>query len=201
MATNTPEDPSDPAAEDVAQDISGLTFSDNFSIAWRQVEYTPDDDHLAVVNDSNESFLRAVAALAAFTGEHFEEESAISQELERLDRKINLVVDLVSQLVYKQLELPDKTRVTVSANDLVWRESNPPQPQETLFVQAYVQHGTPKPLCFYGKVSSTPDDIDSGRCRVQYLSLSSSVQSWLEKLIFRHHRREVAFRRSRGAED
>lgn len=201
MADNTPQKTQPPQSTgsqpDTAVDSSGLTFSDNISIEWRRVAYTPDDEHLAVVNESNESFLRAVAALASFAGEH-EEENAISQELERLDNKINLVLDLVSQLVYKQLDIPAKTHATLSATDLVWQEASPPNSGETLFMQVYIEHGTPKPLCFYGEVSSRDEDSAAGRCRVRYVGLSQAVQSWLDKLIFRHHRREVAFKRSQA---
>ncbi|MAT95194.1 MAG: hypothetical protein CME59_21695 [Halioglobus sp.] len=188
-------------SEREAVSASGLSFSDNCSIEWRPVEHSLDDDHLSMVNQSNEFFLRAVAALGTVSGELGEEEGVISAEIERLDRKINLVLDLVSQLVYKQLDIPDKCRVTISATDLVWQESNPPGAGELLFVQAYIQHGTPKPLCFYGEVTTTEADREGGRCRVRYVGLSPSVASWLEKLIFRHHRREVAFRRLQAGED
>lgn len=197
MSEKTPTTSAAELQQGAPVDSSGLSFSDNISIEWRRVEYTPDDDHLAVVNESNESFLRAVAALSSFPGEH-EEESAISAELERLDHKMNLVLDLVSQLVYKQLDIPQKTTATLSANDLVWQEPNPPNSAEVLFMQVYIEHGTPKPLCFYGEVTSSEEDRRAGRCRVRYFGLSQSVQSWLDKLIFRHHRREVAFKRSKA---
>ncbi|NND69068.1 MAG: hypothetical protein HKN19_15870, partial [Halioglobus sp.] len=122
-------------------------------------------------------------------------------EIERLDRKINLVLDLVSQLVYQQLEIPQRCRVTISAKDLAWAEPEPPPPGSVLFVRAYIQHGTPKPLCFYGDVTSTDQDLRDGMCRVSYIGLSPAVESWLDKLIFRHHRREVAFKRQHSDDD
>ena len=180
---------------------SDLSFSDNCSIEWRVVDHALDDEHLSRVNESNEFFLRAVAALGAVAGEHIEEEGAISAEIERLDRKINLVLDLVSQLVYQQLEIPKRCRVTISAKGLAWQESAPPQVGDVVFVRAYIQHGTPKPLCFYGEVVSTEQDRQNGTCRVRYVGLSSAVENWLDKLIFRHHRREVAFKRLHSDEN
>jgi len=185
---------STPSSGDAAA-ASGLSFSDNCSIDWRVVDHALDDEHLSRVNDSNEFFLRAVAALGTVTGEHNEEEAALSAEIERLDRKINLVLDLVSQLVYEQMEIPERCRVTISARDIAWRETSPPPAGDVLFVRAYIQHGTPKPLCFYGEVTSTDRDARDGMCRVRYLGLSAAVENWLDKLIFRHHRREVAYKR------
>lgn len=194
-------DPHTPASSADTTDASDLRFSDNCSIEWRVVEHALDDEHLSRVNESNEFFLRAVAALGAVTGEHMEEEGAISAEIERLDRKINLVLDLVSQLVYQQLEIPERCRVTISAKDLAWQEAAPPQAGNVVFVRAYIQHGTPKPLCFYGEVVSSAQDLADGMCRVRYVGLSAAVENWLDKLIFRHHRREVAFKRLHSDEN
>ena len=104
----------------------GLTFTDNIGIDWKPVDSTPDEAHLAIVNESNESFLRAVSAIGAFSGDASfsgdvsEEKEAMSQEIARLDLKINLLLDLVSQLIYKQLEIPERIRVTVSSADMEW---------------------------------------------------------------------------------
>ena len=182
----------------------GLTFTDNIGVDWKPVDTPPADAHLAIVNESNESFLRAVSAIGTFPGDGSlsvdasEDDVAMSQEIARLDLKINLLLDLVSQLIYKQLEIPERRRVTVSSSDIAWGGGGPlPTPGSTVFVQAYIQHGTPKPLCFYGEVISSQEDCDTGCARVRYLGLAGSAQSWLDKLIFRHHRREVAYRRSK----
>jgi hypothetical protein len=173
-----------------------LAFTDNISIDWKPVDFIPGEDHLAMVSESNESFLRAVSAIGEFPGDTSEEDESISQEIARLDLKVNLLLDLVSQLIYKQLEIPERVRVTVSSSDIEWGGGRVADPGTVVFVQAYIQHGTPKPLCFYGEVISNQADVDSGVTKVRYLGLSGSVLSWLEKLIFRHHRREIAYRKS-----
>ncbi|MFT7174308.1 MAG: hypothetical protein ACJAUG_000297, partial [Halioglobus sp.] len=168
-------------------EIGGLTFTDNISIDWKPVDCQPDDSRLALVNESNESFLRAVSALGAFSTDGSEDEVGLSQEILRLDLKVNLLLDLVSQLIYQQLEIPGKSEVTISSTSIQWRASKVPPPGIIVFVQVYIQHGTPKPLCFYGKVQSSQEQYESGLALVSYLGLSGSVQSWLDKLIFRHH--------------
>ncbi|MCR9104332.1 MAG: PilZ domain-containing protein [Gammaproteobacteria bacterium] len=176
-------------------DWAGLAFTDEISIEWRLVEQMPDEARLAIVNESNESFLRAVSVVGAFPGEFSEEEVASSQEIARLDLKINLLLDLVSELLYQQSSVPARRTVTVSTNEIAWRDEHPPALGDIVFLQVYIQHGTPKPLSLYGSVVAVQDDTPQSRNRVRYLGLSPSAQSWLDKLIFRHHRREVAFRR------
>lgn len=183
-------------SSDVETPVGGLSFSDNISIDWRLVEDQPDEEKLALVNESNEGFLRAVSALGAFSSESSEDEVSLSGEIARLDLKVNLLLDLVSQLIYKQLEIPERTEVTISSTEVEWSAPSVPAPDATVFVQVYIQHGTPKPLCFYGKVISGAADYSDGRAIVQYLGLSGSAQSWLDKLIFRHHRRAIAFKKS-----
>lgn len=175
--------------------VGGLSFSDEVSLCWRRVEQPPDEARLATVNESNESFLRAVSVIGAFPGEFSEEEVAASQEVARLDLKINLLLELVSQLIYQQVDMPPRRRVTISTTEIAWQDDAPPAPGETLFVQVYIEHGTPKPLSFYGTVIPEPDGATQGYTHARFLGLSPSAQSWLDKLIFRHHRREIAFRR------
>ena len=178
-----------------------LTFTDNISIAWKPVDRYPDDALLALVNESNESFLRAVSAIGSFAAEPADVGEGISQEIARLDLKINLLLDLVSQLIYQQLEIPGRSQVTISSTEIEWLGPNVPEPGTIVFVQVYIQHGTPKPLCFYGEVISSQQDYASGCVRTRYLGLSGSAQSWLDKLIFRHHRRAIAFEKSKNPVD
>jgi len=175
-----------------AEHGGGVSFTDEVSLAWRRVEQLPDEARLAAVNESNEAFLRAVSVIGAFPGEYAEEEVASSQEVARLDLKINLLLELVSQLIYRQVDMPPRRLVTISTTHIAWRDEAPPAAGDTLFVQVYIEHGTPKPLSFYATVAAGGDD---GEVRAHLLGLSASAQSWLDKLIFRHHRREIAFRR------
>lgn len=184
-----------------SQSSGGLAYSDNISIAWRNVDHQPEPTHLAMVNASNEEFLRAVSVIGDAGGQKEPQESSsgVAAELARLDLKLNLLMDLVSTLIYSQLDIPDTSPVRVSAAGVAWR-GKVPEPGATVYLQLYIQRGLPKPLCCYGKVVSTAEEFAAGKARVRFVGLTGAAQSWLEKLIFRHHRREVAFQRSSAAE-
>jgi len=173
-----------------------LAFTDNISVAWSGVDTTPSPAQLAKVNESNELFLRAVTVLGSAASDTTEDDSVVTGEIARLDLKVNMLLDLVSQLIYAQSDIPPRTEVTVGAESLAWSAKELPQPGSTVFMQVYIQHGTPKPLCFYGDIVSTAEEHANGIARVNYQGLSSATRGWLEKLIFRHHRREVAYQRS-----
>jgi len=175
----------------------GLAYTDNISIAWREVGHELDGHHLAMVNASNEAFLRDVNVIgdSSIPRDPSEGVGAIAQEITRLDLKLNLVLELVSTLIYHELDIPETCPVRVAADAVSWR-GDVPGPGTTVFLQLYIQRGLPKPLCCYGRVVSTPEEHATGLARVRFVGLTGTARSWLEKLIFRHHRREIAYQRS-----
>lgn len=178
----------------------GLAYSDNVSIAWRKVEHELDQKHLAMVNASNEEFLRAVSVIGDAGGQKEQQESSsgvVAQEVARLDLKVNLLLDLVGTLIYHQLDIPDTSPVRVSAAGVAWK-GDVPEPGVTVYLELYIQRGLPKPLCCYGEVVSSTEEYAAGTAKVRFTGLTGAAKSWLEKLIFRHHRREVAYKRSTG---
>lgn len=176
----------------------GLAYSDNISIAWRRVDHELDQKHLAMVNASNEEFLRAVSVIGDAGGQKEPQENSsgvVAQEVARLDLKVNLLLDLVGTLIYHQLDIPETSPVRVSAAGVAW-QGDVPNPGDTIYLELYIQRGLPKPLCCYGEVVSSADETAAGKARVRFTGLSGAAKSWLEKLIFRHHRREVAYQRA-----
>ncbi len=179
----------------------GLSFTDNISLSWKPIDFEPEEKHLALVNESNEEFLRAAAAIGEMARDLSEDAPEISQEMARLDAKLNLLLDLVSQLIYAQLDIPEISKVTVSSDAIEWTADNIPEPGQTVFMEVYIQRGTPKPLCFYGRATNDAQGFEKGHTRVEYLGLGGNVQAWLDKLIFRHHRRAIAYRKSVNADN
>ncbi|MEM0954972.1 MAG: PilZ domain-containing protein [Pseudomonadota bacterium] len=175
----------------------GLSYTDNISIAWTPVQEQLDQEHLARVNASNEGFLRDVSVIetGVISGDPVDPASAMVTELGRLDLKLNLIMNLVSSLIYHQMEIPDTSRVRVSSSGVIWK-GQVPAPDQTVFLQLYIQRGLPKPLCCYGKVVSTQAQFEQGKAKVRFIGLTGAAQAWLEKLIFRHHRREIAYQRA-----
>lgn len=199
------------ASDSGSADASSLSYTDNFSITWRAVDHDLDDRHLAQVNASNEAFLRDLSIVSHGGGldsagmdggglrEAPELPEALGRELQRLDLKLNLVLDLVSSLVYRQAEIPPVSPVRLSASGLRW-SGDVPAPGQTVFLELYLQRGLPKPLCCYAEVVSGPQEYEAAEARVRFIGLCGATRDWLEKLIFRQHRREVAFRRSADRE-
>lgn len=181
----------------VDQEIfQGLVYADNLAVVWQSVEEMPDTLRLALISESNEAFLRSVSAFGEFVKEPAEESSDVMQELARLDLKLNLLLELVGQVVYRQADIPGFSPVKLFARGVEWRCENAPEPGQKVMLRLYVQRGIPKPLCFYGEAVSTPEEQRAGVAKVVFHGLSQSVADWLEKFIFRQHRRSIAHSKS-----
>ena len=47
---------------------------------------------------------------------------------------------------------------------------------------------------------TSPEELAAGGNTVRFVGLAGAARVWLEKLIFRHHRREVAYRRAHSGD-
>jgi len=180
--------------------VNGLVYRDNIAVTWRYVDHALDAEHLARVNASNESFLRGVTALGEVPAAGVEADdgaSGIGHELQRLDSKLNLLLELVSSLIYREADIAAPRMAEVAADAVTWvaGDERLPEPGRTVFLELYIQRGLPKPLCCYGEVLPATDLKGQVAIAVRYLNLGGSAKAWLEKWIFRQHRREVAAQR------
>jgi hypothetical protein len=172
----------------------GLIYEDALPLIWRQLESIPGETQLARLNDSNEAFLRALSALEEHHPGYAELEDRfpiIRQELERLDLKLNLLMELVGHVLSRQMMLPEPVPVRVGAEGIEWRCERLPDRGSWVFVELYLRPRYPRPLELVGEVMERSDK----EVKLAFIGMSESVQDWLEKLIFRHHRRHIARRR------
>ena len=183
------ENPSDPLAD-------GLVFEDALPLCWEVVDDLPDAAHLARLNEADEALLRVISALEEYRPEPGEEHAEVAQELARLDFKLSLVLDLVGQLLSRQLTLPESLPVRLGARGLEWPAADPPRPGAHLIVSLYLHPGYPRPLELPGVVAGVDPLPVGGRVRLAFRGLGEPVEDWLEKFIFRHHRRSIAHARA-----
>ncbi len=179
-----------------AQDplAQGLIYEDTLPLTWRRLESAPGETQLARLNDSNEAFLRALSALEEHHPGHAELEDRfpiIRQELERLDLKLNLLMELVGHVLSRQMMLPEPLPVRVGAGGIQWRSGVLPERGARVYVELYLRPRYPRPLELVGEVTECSDN----QVKLAFVGMSEAVQDWLEKLIFRHHRRRIARRR------
>lgn len=172
----------------------GIIYEDQLPLSWRELPADPEPARLARWNLANEQVLHLVAALEEHHHEPADEHSPQAHELARLDFKINLVLELVGELLTRQLSLPAEREVKLSAQAIQWAEpeAGHPGPGAWVLITLYVHPQLPKPLTLLGEVRAA---APSGRVVAELRGVSEAVRDLLEKLIFRHHRRSIAHMR------
>jgi hypothetical protein len=184
----------DPLAE-------GLSFEASLPFAWRVLDAVPDAAHLTYWNEYNEAALRSMAALDEYTNQPPEEHATQAHELARLEFKVNLVLDLIGQLLAQQMLLPEAVWLKVGARGIEWTSLQAPAVGEPLLLQLYLTPSYPRPLELPATVVKHDTLTVGARCTAAFVGCSEPVQDWLEKLIFRHHRRRIAHARVPRAGD
>lgn len=159
----------------------GISFSMSAPLAWRPAETEPGAGQYV----ENEKLLRVILALDEYPAEH-------GEELAALDFKVNVVLELLADLLTRQLDLPPAVDLRLGATELIWAGVGElPAVGEHIELSIYLHRTFPRPLLLHGRVN----DVQPGRCHVYLDTLPDSLQDMFEKFIFAHHRREVALAR------
>ena len=178
--------------------FQGLYYESNIPLVWRVLKSLPGDNALVTINEDNSRFLKALAALSEAAPESAEELVQTAAELQRIDLKLNLLLEIVGQLLANQLTLPEPTQVRLGHVGIEWLAQECPPPGAQLCLEVYLRTDLPSPLKFHGVAVSVDPESGSGstdkRVQVRFVGLSTALQDDLEKFIFRRHRRSIAQR-------
>lgn len=184
------------ASLDDCRSSEGLVYVSSLAVGWRALDVLPDTEHASRLNETNSLFLKALNALEEGSGDVLDAASgtaALQLELERLDMKLNLLIDLVSHVLGRQVGVPPHAEVRLGVHAITWYTSLPAPPEGAfVIVDVYITPLYPRPLELAGQVVSVRD----GWASVAFANLGEDVSEGIQKLIFRHHRRAVATQRS-----
>ncbi|MBT5152910.1 MAG: hypothetical protein HON77_02090 [Gammaproteobacteria bacterium] len=121
------------------------------------------------------------------------EMSDLQNEVRLLNHKVNLLMTILSDLVKQQLKLPETTHIKFNTRGIRFCVD----PTDKLFpvgkmvrLGMYLSPDIPKPLMFSAEIVEydNADDWVSAR----FFGQSNASKALLDKIIFRHHRRQVA---------
>lgn len=180
--------------------FQGLYYESNISLVCRVVDSLPGDNELVNINEHNVRFLKALAALNEGAPEAGEEIPQTAAELQRLDLKLNLLLEIVGQLLASQRTLPAPTQVRLGHAGIEWLAHDCPLSGAQVCIEVYLRSELPSPLKFHGiavPVDSAEGSSSAGqRVQARFVGLSAALQDDLEKFIFRRHRRSIAQRQA-----
>jgi hypothetical protein len=165
-----------------------LAYEEVLPVNWAPLAGTVDALVAASVTERNVRLLQALAAIEDHGSSEKPDES--TPDLTRLDFKINLLLDLVGQLVVANRPRPSPVAIRFNAQGAVWKTVAPlPQAGQQGMVEIHLRDFLAEPLRLTGSLSKVSPE---GEMTVRFAPVGEALADLLERLIFRHHRRQVA---------
>ncbi len=165
-----------------------LAYEEVLPVAWNPLTGPISAAVAASFTERNVRLLQALAAIEDHGIADKPDESA--PDLARLDFKINLLLDLVGQLVVANRPRPAPTPIRFNAQGAVW---HCPAPAPAVAVpgvaEIHLRDFLAEPLRLVGTLTNVSPD---GEVTARFSPVGEPLADLLERLIFRHHRRQVA---------
>lgn len=183
-------------------DVAWKTFSERVTWDGRfhatcEPAAPPAAAALASINDRNANVLVAVAALMDRRVDTGEDDNALSQEVARLDAKLNVLMEIVNRLLLPQSALPPRISLRFNGLGAVLPWEGLPSVGQPVLLKLHFDVVRALPLELPGIRQAGPLD---GKGFVAFEGLSEPVRDEIERLVFRQHRRQVAEARAHATQ-
>jgi hypothetical protein len=168
-----------------------LAYEDVLPVVWKPQREPLDGIAVASITDRNVKTLQVCAAIEEHGPvDKQDDKSPHVADLQRLEVKMNLVMDLLGQILAASSPRPKPTSIRFNALGATWR-ATPPYPQlagEGL-LEIYLRDCIAQPLVLIARVTSVSPD---GVVKARFTPPGEATADLIEKLAFRRHRRQVA---------
>ena len=180
---------------DLTSSLGGaLIYEDRLPLRWRLSETPAESGQISRLNQNNEEILFNILELEKRQTEITDEDpERNSTELARIDFKLNLLLDLVTQVYTRELEMPPDTAVLLGTSELCFSTRDVLKQGDYLLVDVFLSQRFPRPVTLSGRVHVV-ERLDAGDFRIGLVleHLSAPLNDLLERFIFMKHRRMIA---------
>ncbi len=172
----------------------GVAYEDTLPLSWVSLQSEPDDSQYVRIETINTEMLRMLAAMDEGHNDGGEDQLH-APELQRIESKLNLVLELVSHLFSQHVALPERVVTRLCGEHIEWHGAEAPDEGSLVKVEVYLSDKYPRPLILPSRVANVQPSQGGYAIRAAFLAMSDSVQDHLDKFIFKQHRRLVAHKR------
>ena len=176
-----------------------IEYEDRLEVSW-EADESVDEREADRLDARNLAVLQSVAAVEEGGSRRLrEEQPELYNELERLNARIDLLIDMMGRLLAEHREAGSARRVRVAVTQIGFvADEGEGRPGERGRLRLQLHGSVPEPLILVGCITGQARDADE-RCwlRFEPFEPSGHLRDALSQLVFRHHRRMVAEQRSR----
>jgi hypothetical protein len=176
----------------------GLAYHDEMPLGFQPLAALPAEVEQQRLNTENHQILQLDASLEErHPIDPKDDDLVMRHELERLESKLNVIMQLLSRLLSRENVLPRERKFRLAADGIEWDHDTALKLDSAGLVSLHINRTLPYPLQLPGKIVGC--HATDGRFRVAFAfeGVAANVLDLLEKMIFRHHRRAVADARER----
>ena len=121
-----------------------------------------------------------------------DETAPLAADIQRLDRKMTLLLGLVGQLLAVNRPRPQPVPLRFNARGALWRAAEmPPAVGARGHLEIYLHECVAQPLRLPAEVTSVSS---AGEVKARFAPLDDALSGILAKIAFRRHRRQIAGR-------
>ncbi len=168
-----------------------LAFQDVLPLRWQNQPLEPAT--AAALAERNLQVLQAWDALEDHgLVEKPDENAPLAADIQRLDRKMTLLLGLVGQLLALNRPRPAPVPLRFNARGAIWRAAEaPPPPGAQGLLEIYLHDCVAQPLRLAGEVTAVTPNRE---VKVRFAPLDDALSAVIAKIAFRRHRRQIAGR-------
>ena len=116
--------------------------------------------------------------------------------VQQLERRVDLLLMMTSSALRGLQPLPVERPCVLSARQFSWASDESVGVGRRVWARVYLRHRIPLPLVLPGLLVEEAVDGEQLWHRLELEPLEAELQDDLERLVFRHHRRQVARQRA-----
>lgn len=167
---------------------SGISLHANLPLTWQAAEAFP-QALVAEWMHGNLVSLQALAALESHEKE-FDANATGEHAAGRLEAKVDLLLQLVGELMRKQQPKLPSVDIVLGAQEVIWAASAPIAAGSEGVLTLFLSPRLHWPLILPVHVIGT----QGTKVHAKLIHLSDDAQAWLERTLFRYHRRALQAR-------
>ena len=191
----------EPAHQELDDPIKdNLVCRQEIPLRWRKQEQPLGDGPWMMIHSENVKLMEVLVSGEDAADLEQQRDREVFKEIRKLDAKLNLMMSWMGRILWQQQEMPSLQVVNLSAKGLqFYVNANKTEPQvaenDELFMELFLEPRYPQPFTTLAQVIQVIPQGGACEVSVRFIQLSEPNQQWLDKYVFRLHRRQVAMSR------
>jgi hypothetical protein len=182
------------------EDRPTFSISLRLPIEWEALDGAPSDTLLDRLERGNERVVDLLFKSVDFGAPPAEDEG-LTEALRPLRLKVDMLIEIVANLAYRDMTLPEPREVEIGLSHLAWSAPAALTPDSWLLVKLYFSDVFREHVTLAGRVTSAQPDSGTGgqRFEIALATMSEALSESFARLVFLEHRRRRAHDAGRAA--